>query len=261
MTPGVETAQLVRSAKSPEVNNATGLATRLRSLRVSDLIPLYEEVQQLAPRRGNDGKTFFVSRPATRLERDSPRNTEDLLEIALACEATQIPCVGGDIDILMRQFPLFSKGSRKGVKAVDLVGHGGDRFWLIELKAQPGEGYGESPLRALLECLIYSAIVEVSSDDIRRELHEKFDRTQLHAGAGMMIAAPAEYWTRWQPNAATGDWWLEFERLIQELQDRMDTPIEVVDLGHLYPVIDDEGIARLNGPISAQSVEYLPYSP
>jgi hypothetical protein len=199
---------------------------------------------------------FFVPRPLRPVDRDNPGDTEDLLEMALVNESAHIPSARADIDVLMRQFPLFSTGSRKGVRGVDLVGHGGDRFWLIELKAQPGKGYGESPLRALLECLIYSAVADESAKDIRRELLQKFNREHLRGRAGMMIAAPTDYWVKWEPNAATGDWWHEFERLIQGIQVWLDAPIEVVDLGDVSPVIDDQGRSRLSNPISVQSVTY-----
>ena len=124
---GIESSRLRLFANSNKVQNATGLAALLESLDVFDLMDQYHEVRELAPRRGRDGLKYFVDRIDHPVSRDKPGIAEDLLEMALVNDAATVEVNSGPVDVLMRQFPLIGKGSRRGVKAVDLVGHGNDR--------------------------------------------------------------------------------------------------------------------------------------
>ena len=255
MTPGVEHASLVRLAKSKEVQQARGLAEVLASFETDHLVDGYGEVLRLAPRRPRNGKEFFVERETRLIRRKDPKSTEDLLEMALVNSHAQLPTRSGDVTVLMRQFPLFSSGSRKGVRAVDLVGHHEHRFWVIELKAQPSDVYGESPARALLEGLIYAAVVEANNIEVAEELRVKFDLEHRHPRPGIMIAAPSAYWRKWTPTPVTGEWWIQYTRLAAELSESIDTPIAITDIGDAVPNLS-QGVPRLDYEIQGHPVTY-----
>jgi hypothetical protein len=254
---GVETSRLVVLAKSKQARNARHLAETLRSLDVADLLDQYEEVRELAPKRGADNKEFFLVRQDTPIDREpSPSMREDLLEMAMVNDSASLDVGGVQVDVLMRQFPLFSSGSRKGLKGVDLVGHGGDRFWIIELKVPATKGYGQTPLRALLECLIYCAIAEANARDVRRELHTRYNREHVFSRPGLVIAAPTGYWQKWTPNPVTGDWWSEYTRLLEGLSAALDTPLMAIDLGDVSYIIDEDGYPRLDDQPTSIPVHY-----
>lgn len=254
---GVETSALVIYAKSLEVQRASGLADRLRGLDVSVLIDQYEEVRELAPRRGQDDLAFFVDRKDAPIARESTDGMrEDLLEMALINDAATIDVGDVQINLLMRQFPLFSKGSRRGLKAVDLVGHGGNRFWAIELKVPAGKGYGETPLRALLESLIYCAVVEANADDIRNELASKYNREHNYLRPGLIVAAPTGYWRQWTPKPAIGDWWIDYTNHLEDLGIALEVPFAAIDLGDISHAVDTNGTPHIQGRLESVPVHY-----
>lgn len=256
MTPtGVEHASLVLLAKSNEVQQVRGLAEVLASFGTEHLVDGYHEVMRLAPRRPRDGKEFFVERRSRRIRRKDPKPTEDILEMALVNSHAQLPIRSGDVTVLMRQFPLFSSGSRKGVRAVDLVGHHEHRLWVIELKAQPSDEYGESPARALLEGLIYAAVVEANNTEVAEELRLKFDLEHRHPRPGIMIAAPSAYWMKWTPTPVTGEWWIQYTRLAAELSESIDTPIAMTDIGDVVLNLS-HSVPRLDHEIKGHPVTY-----
>ena len=256
MTVGIENSRLVRYAMSNEVAQATNMEEKLRSLHVPDLLDQYREARDIAPCRGRDGLEYFVARRRRGVTGASSSMREDRLEMALVGEPAVLDVWGDRIDVLMRQFPLFSSGSRRGLRAVDLVGHGGGRFWLIELKVLASKGYGQTPLRALLECLIYCAVIEANIEDIRNELATKYGRDHRFERPGVIIAAPSGYWCKWHPNGTTGEWWGEYTRLLDGLSSGLRTPMAVIDLGDVTYVVDHAGHPLLVGELTSVPVAF-----
>lgn len=254
---GVETSRLVVLAKSKRARNSRHFAETLRLLDVADLLDQYEEVRELAPKRGADNKEFFLVREDTPIDRKpSLGMREDLLEMAMVNDSASLDVGGVQIDVLMRQFPLFSSGSRKGLRGVDLVGHGGDRFWIIELKVPATKGYGQTPLRALLECLIYCAVVEANVEAIRSGLRSRYGCHHDFVRPGMVVAAPTGYWRKWTPNSVTGEWWYEYARLLDGLGTALDTPLYAIDFGTVGYIVDTDGRPRLTGHLESNAVRY-----
>ena len=249
---------LIRRATDAGVNRATTLAAVLRDLDLGAVVGDYEQYVVAAPSRGADGHAYFVHRAGAPSSGTPTNRREEHLAMALANEGASLAAGAETANVLAYAFPLFSSGPSAGVRGVDLVGHSSDteRFWVIELKVAQSAGRGDSPLRALFEVLIYSAVVEANQDYISRELGDRYGRTWSQRRPGMVVAAPSAYWKRWAPSRRTGDWWSEFARAVGELSARFETPIAILDIGD---VDFESGVGarpHLRGQVECRRVSY-----
>lgn len=253
---------LIRRATDPDLRSAKAVLPTLLSLDVEELVGEYRELRAAAPRRGADGYRYFIPRPGRPPQSDDARRREEWLAMALWNEAARLSVLGETVDVLMYSFPLYTTGGPTKMRGVDLVGHAFEtgRFWVIELKveARMGAGakrpYGETPLRALYEALVYGAVVEANMAEIATEMREQ-GRDVEHSKPGLLIAAPDEYWETWRPNPRIGGWWTEFQRITVALSQRLGTPIAVVSLGPISqtPI---NGLPTLTGALDCRSVSY-----
>lgn len=125
------------------------------------------------------------------------------------------------------------------------------RFWVGELKTKPPE----TPLRALLEALIYAAVVEANYEHIAQEMLERGWPTGSPR-PGLLIAAPTRYWEAWRPNSRIGDWWSPYKSLTASLANRLERPVETVGLGPVSHRTGADKWPHLDGEIGCQAVEY-----
>lgn len=177
--------------------------------------------------------------------------------MALANDNVSVGVDGETVDVLMYAFPLYSSGGPRGIRAVDIVGHASEthRFWVVELKVAAKAGYGETPLRALYEALIYGSVVEANMAHIAGEL-ARFGRKSEYQRPGLLIAAPEEYWRRWTPNERIGNWWSPYRSTADALSEQLETPLEIVSLGRVNYKADGQALPRVDGVLECEPVKY-----
>jgi hypothetical protein len=258
--------RLLLRATAKGVKQASTMAATLRGLAVEELVAEYEEAMESAPRRSEDGHTYLRERSGRPPQTKDARRREARLAMALVNDETLLDVVGEAVDLWMYEFPLFTSGGPRGIRAVDVVGHAPEaaRFWVVELKieAKPHPTHtsrqpqrGETPLRALYEALLYGAIVEANMAYIADELIS-LGREVKPMRPGLLVAAPTAYWERWKPNNRIGDWWTPYQSLMAGLSEQLQTSVEAVDLGRITYVIDPDERPRLHGTLECQKVEY-----
>jgi hypothetical protein len=253
-----EMPRLIVRSKAPEIHRASKQTGLLSALDPDALVSEYHEMREQAPHRGLDGYRYFVERTGRPPQSDDERRGEERLSMALVNDGVSLPVGAETIDVLMYEFPLFTTGGKKGVRAVDLVGHaeGTNRFWVAELKVPRGSGYGETPLRALYETLIYAAVVEANMEHIGAEL-EGLGRRVDFERPGLLVAAPEPYWRKWTPNPRIGNWWDLYRSVAEALGQRLETPLETVSLGEISYMITADRRPRVVGEVECRKVTYL----
>ena len=178
--------------------------------------------------------------------------------MALANDQVAVAVGDETVDLLMYAFPLYSSGGPRRIRGIDLVGHAPTthRFWVVELKVEANSsGYGETPLRALYEALIYGAVVESNLAHIAGEL-DGFGRKVDLQRPGLLITAPKQYWERWTPNNRIGDWWSPYRSITEALSEHLQTPLETLSLGRVTYKVDADGMPRLDGLLECEPVRY-----
>lgn len=252
-----DTPRLIQRATDKLAKQASTMAATLGALDAGELVSEYHEVKETAPRRGQDGYRYFVARTGQPPQGDIETRREERLAMALANDEAAISVDGETIEMLTYAFPLYTTGGPKGIRAVDLVGHAPltGRFWVVELKIAARSGYGETPLRALYEALIYAAVVEANADHVASEL-KTMGRGVEHLRPGILVAAPTEYWQRWRPNPRIGDWWSPYSTITGLLAETLGTPVEIVDLGRVSFQIGPDGRPLLDGELNCKRVRY-----
>lgn len=248
---------LLDRAGAPEVRNASPMTNMLGSLVVDELVDEYLELKETAPRRGEDGFRYFVERAGRPPQDERAFRREERLAMALTNDQVSLTLGSETVELLMYAFPLFTSGGPKRIRGVDLVGHAPktQRFWVVELKVEANSGYGETPLRALYEALIYGAVVEANMDYITGEL-DGFGRKVDQQRPGLLITAPEQYWERWAPNRRIGDWWSPYRSITEALSDQLKTPLETLSLGRVTYKVDANGMPRLDGLAECELVRY-----
>lgn len=244
--------RLIQRARAPEISRRSLQAPILASLDAEDLIREYDEVREWAPRRGLDGHSYFLERTKPPQSKDNRRG-EQRLAMALARASATVTVGGESVDLLGYAFPLFTTGGKSLVSDVDLIGHSqsSNRLWAIELKAR----HKETPVRALFEVLIYSAVIEANLSEIHAEL-ESWERAIGATRPGMLIAAPSEYWDGWQATPRMGDWWGPYQEVTVALSHRLGAPLETVSLGQIWFENGEDGWPRLVGEFACAPVAY-----
>lgn len=249
--------KLLERAAAPEVARASMMVHTLEALEVNELVDEYLEMKEVAPRRGEDGFRYFVERSGRPAQDVDERRGEERLAMALVNDQASLSVAGENVEMIMYAFPLYTRGGPHGIRGIDLVGHadGPRRFWVVELKVAAKTGYGETPLRALYEALVYGAVVEANQAVIASELSEQARRME-HLRPGLLIAAPDEYWERWAPNERIGDWWTHYCSIATALSKQLETPLETVSLGRIHYEIDAKGRPRIAGRLDGRPVDY-----
>jgi hypothetical protein len=251
--------RLLQRATAKEVTQASTMAATLAALEASELVTEYHEMMEFAPRRGKDGHAYFVEHSGRPPQGEDERRREERLAMALVNDQASLSAGGEAINLLMYAFPLYTSGGPRGTRAVDLVGYATEtrRFWVAELKiAANSKRYGQTPLRALYEALVYGAIVEANMAHITSELEDQ-GRSAGHLRPGLVITAPDDFWERWTPNPRIGDWWTPYRSITRALSEEFQTPLATVALGRVSYKVDDAGKPRLGGQLECRAVDYL----
>lgn len=198
--------------KCREVNRISTFGDVAAQLSIDDIVSSYIRARDLAPRRHDHDKKYFVDHSglANRSE-DSNRGEEHLALALWGASRSVAPMVlpgGGTLEIIDYQTPLKAQRRDAGVGKVDLMGLiDNGHLAVIELKVRPGtERYGDTPLRAYLEALAYCAIVEANITEIASEAGTRFSKSIDDRPPALIVMAPQDYWAGYLEHPKAGHW-------------------------------------------------------
>lgn len=217
----------------PTVNSVSKFAGVIQELDVADLVQKHKELMEVAPRRHERGKKYFVGHDIFLGGSSNSNRKEEHLAGALfnECRNGKTFLLPGnrELKIIDYQFPLKARQNDKDVGKVDLIGVINDEMpCVIELKVdQKGGRKADTPLRALLEGLAYCAIVEANRREIWKEAQEKFGFKFKGLRPHLMVLGPVGYWAYFFNTSSAGDW---FAPLLQLIEDMNKHPLPFTSL-------------------------------
>ena len=209
----------------------------------------YRSLADQAPNRHQCDLKYFVEDHNRLVGKPSTRTLEPHLQRALVDKTLHFDAFPA-VRILDYEIPTkISEVDDRGLGKADLFGidETGNHV-IVELKVERDTGTRDSPVRALLEGLTYSAVLTANREAIRAELVENASRFRLDAEelsptgyTRLLVAAPSDYWRHIQSELR----WLEFaERTCSPLARGTGLTIQFVDLGPIrvaaYASIDDK---------------------
>jgi len=205
------------------VQNLTQFARAAQELDVSNLAQKYKELMEVAPRRQERRKKYFVGHEVFLGGKKKSNRKEEHLAGALfnECQKGKRFLLPGNrgLNIIDYQFPLKARQDDKGVGKIDLFGVIDDETpCVVELKVdQDGGNRSDSPLRALLEGLAYCALVEANQKYIWEEAKNKFGIKLKGVQPHLMILAPEGYWSYFFNTSSAGNWFAPLLQLIEDM--------------------------------------------
>lgn len=227
---------LISLATDREVNTPGLFVQTCERLTWEELAQHYQVEMAHAPNRAGVGKSYLVAThqgiPSTGTFTN--RNEEHL---ALAIfnryrppsAELQLPD-GEELHILDYQLPLKARRTDSGVGKVDLFGiTGSGQAAIIELKAAKG---GDTPLRALLEGLAYTAIVQANVATLRQEVQQRYDLTIATDVPSLFVMAPEEYWSAFRARLAGRDWEDRLRALAERIMQGTGVAVNFVALSN-----------------------------
>ena len=205
-----------------------------RQLDPTVVVELYHALTEKAPRRHDRNKKYFVGHTGIPSSGDSTNRDEEHLAIALTNRTLEFSD-GWPVELVDYQVPLKARSGDAGLGKVDIFGVDlSGRHVIVELKIAGASGRSDTPLRAVLEGLTYSAVLLANQDAIDEELAEMDVRLRTNADSAtshahrILVAAPTDYWRQW--DAFEG--WLEAaSKVLGAIAQGVGASIELVDLG------------------------------
>ena len=251
----MERHPLIALANSRDVKQAKGFREVAEGLTGESLDELYKQEVANAPHRNEAGKKYLGSHPKAPTGR---RNGKDPEHLAMALVGStrdegagedgpgglELP-EGGSLTLLDYQVPLATAAVDKslgdadpnrGVGKVDLLGLlPDDRLAVIVVKFVPPSatrgGTGDTPLRALLDGLALTAMVDANRDAIAEEVLEATGRSISGEAPALILLGGSRYWEICRKREAQkgAAWIREFERIGREVPEV--TGVEILYLG------------------------------
>jgi hypothetical protein len=225
---------LWRRKDTPEVNRQRGFADVVAALDVDELVAEYEHDRRVAPRRSDRSKQYFVAgHDGIPASGESTTRIEEHLALALfgLCSAGgRLVCPSGDrLRLVAYQVPLKARQTDQAGK-IDLLGLLDDgRVCIVELKAP--DGFGDSPLRALIEGLSYAAVLEANRAMFDEELIARYPGAAPGTAFVVVLLGPTSWWQAWETSHAAGTWKQPFNELCAALETRLGVTIACAALG------------------------------
>ena len=254
---------LLELYKSKEVNHISGFLDFMVNMDVAGICDGYRQLRdQDAPQRA---KPYFVeshngiSGSGVTSNRDEEHLALAIFNESRANGGFKLPD-GRLIDFIDYQTPLKAKRGDKGVGKVDLFGVIDKKYpTVVELKIQGvGSGKADSPLRALLEGLAYSAIIEKNISKITAEAVTKFGLQLVETQSKLVVLAPDKYWNKYLQSKKAGDWLPELVNISNQIRGELN--IEIILLAMTDSDFEmglDGNPARLMGNSELVLVESL----
>jgi hypothetical protein len=250
----VERHPLIALANSRDTKQAKGFREVAAGLTGELLDAQYKQEVANAPKRSEAGKKYFGSHPKVPTGRRNGKDPEHLAMALLdaarlegdGAEAGGIELPeGGTLTLLDYQVPMATAAvdkslgdsdPNKGIGKIDLLGLlPDDRLAVIVVKFVPPSatrgGTGDTPLRALLEGLALTAMVDANRDAISEEVLAATGRTVSAEAPALVLLGGARYWEICRKREAQkgAGWIRELERIGREVPDV--TGVEILYLG------------------------------
>jgi hypothetical protein len=208
---------LVDMFRRPEVNRLSEFASVAAGIRTSDIGALYSVELANAPKRHTRGKAYFSNGRTGHPRSGAASNrSEEHLAIALwsSFRTSGIPLPNGDKMVLVDyQVPLRASRLDAGIGKMDLFGVVESASSSCSGKVCELKTLGcDTPLKALLECLAYSAIAEANLADFSAELGKSLKNLEC------VVLAPVNYWHAFVTKKSAGNWAAEIKSLGKRLE-------------------------------------------
>lgn len=257
---------LWQRGRSREVNRRRGFAETISGQPRKLLVDEFHNDQRHAPSRTLRGKSYLDEHRMGFPQCDVPsgRREENLMMALFNEGSIQLPN-GGRIWILDYQTPLCARRS-DGAGKIDATGLTPQgSLCLMELKS-PADNKGDSPLRALLECLSYAAAESSNHADIVAEIKDHPERRSfdkfMDGRATVLVFGLQTWWTYWTTLRPAGCWRPPLADLSDYLARELKIDIAYGALEGFEFTQDDYGTRlrqpRIRGEARMVPVEGLP---
>jgi len=238
---------LIELASDREVRQSKGFRDAAARLNGESLAEMYQQEVANAPKRYDADKKFLVSQKGNAPRGGKAGKPHEHLSIALVnqyrsrgegLDLPQAPA-GDTLDSLAYQVPLKVRQSDpdKRIGKLDLIGAiPEERLALVVIKyvaptATRGST-GDTPLRALLEGLAYTAIVQANRNEILGEIDAVYGRKLSEEPPVLILLGNTRYWELCRKREAQkGAAWInQMERLAQEIDDNLGIGVRYLSI-------------------------------
>jgi hypothetical protein len=238
---------LIEVANDREVRQSKGFREAAARLTGEALAEMYQQEVANAPKRYDAEKKFLVGQKGTAPRGGKSGKPHEHLSIALvnrfrsAGEGLDLPAApaGDTFEAFAYQVPLKVRqaDSDKRIGKIDLIGAiPEDRLAIAVLKFVPPSATrgstGDTPLRALLEGLCYTAIVQANRSDILGEIEAEYERKLSDEPPILVLLGNTRYWELCRKREAQkGAAWInQMERLAQEIDENLGIAVRYLGL-------------------------------
>lgn len=238
---------LIQLASGREVRQATGFRAAAAEIDGPRLASAYEEEKANAPRLHAEGRRYFASRggkPAAERRRNKDEEHVGQALVRYCAErGAGLSLPEDDFSLLPLDYQVRVKAgpaddpATRGIGRLDMIAvTSEDRLAVVKMRVlEPSAtrcGVGDTPLRALLEGLAYSAIASANQADLQSEIAEKFGRVVGDAPPLLVLLATPSYWRLCRKREAQkgAAWIKEMERLAQEIESEVGPAVRYLGL-------------------------------
>ena len=238
---------LIQLASEREVRQATGFRAAAALIDGPKLATAYETEKANAPSLNADGRKYFPKRsgkPATERKRnkDDEHVGQALVRYCsehgagLALPDDEFTLLPLDYQVRVKAAPADDPAT-KGIGRVDLFAvTSEDRLAIVKMRVlEPSAtrcGVGDTPLRALLEGLAYTAIATANQADLQSEIAEHFGRSVSDEPPLLVLLASPSYWRLCRKREAQkgAAWIKEMERIAVEIEAKVGPAVRYLGL-------------------------------
>jgi hypothetical protein len=260
---------LIELANDREVRQSKGFREAAARLTGEALAEMYQQEVAHAPKRYDANKKFFAGQKGTALQGRKTSRPAEELSIALVNqfrdrgEGLDLPSApaGDSFDCLAYQLPLKIRQSDpdKRIGKIDIVAVvPDDRLTIAILKYVPPTATrgstGDTPLRALLEGLAYTAIVQANRNEILGEIEAAYGRKLSDEPPALVILGNYRYWELCRKREAQkGAAWInQMERVAQLIDENLGIDVRYLSIklqGDPGWTVQDERPTLIGTPI------------
>ena len=242
---------LLERAANAEVRNAKGFKAVAASLNGEILAAEFAAERDAAPRRAASGRKHLVAANRALAAERKPARDGEHLALALATRTAEggaplaLPeagtCAALHAGVALKSArpdtALGAADPNWGAESIDLMGVGPDGRLAVAVVRwlAPGAARvqtGDTPLRALLEGLAWTAGVEANRESLTAELAARTSETISPAPPALLVIGSFRWWelSRKREPQKGAAWIKELERLAREIGAKLDIPVRFLTL-------------------------------
>jgi hypothetical protein len=238
---------LIELSSARQVRQSVGFRLAAAELDGPKLLAAYREEMASAPRLHAEGRRYFVTRggkPATERRRNKD---EEHVGQALVRHCGErgagLPLPDDDFALIPLDYQVRVKtgaidaAATRGIGRADLFAVTSEgRLAVVELRVlEPSATrcrVGDTPLRALLEGLAYTAIAHANLAELRSEIAERFGRSVSDEPPLLVLLATPAWWRLCRKREAQkgAAWIREIERLCGVIAAEVGPAVRVLGL-------------------------------